>query len=509
MLRIDSATLSFVLVLGTVTPSFADPLHAPWECGDTYKVTQDGQGCGWQGCNACTYKGDHASIPGSLDFGIPSDTSLVAARAGKVAFVYLPTGPLDSCYHGSLSCCGGGKSNYLVIDHGDGTSTLYMHINQAKVSVGQKVVQGQLIALSGSTGCSTGPHLHFQLQTSCGGSWWCPTLPVTFAEQPGTLEYCDWLTSGNCGPADKDGDGVGDETDNCPATANPGQLDTDDDGKGNLCDTDDDGDGVIDTQDDCPLDANPGQLNHDSDPSGDACDADDDGDGVPDSKDDCPLVANPGQTDSDGDGKGDACDQDEDGDGVPDVKDNCPSAKNSGQVDDDGDGIGNACDPDDDGDGLSDTKDNCPRVPNPAQADANDDGVGDKCDLDDDGDGIADLEDDCPLIPNPGQKDSDGDGQGDACDDTPFPPKPKPDAGIMTPEEDAAIDPADAATDGNGVPGKFDAAPVDPEDARTTEAGSGCSASRPPAPGRVPWVSVGLLLIASCFARRKRTDPHS
>lgn len=56
-----------------------------------------------------------------------------------------------------------GYGNTVVLEHADGTRTLYAHASVLKVEVGQKVRQGDLIALVGSTGRSTGPHLHFEI----------------------------------------------------------------------------------------------------------------------------------------------------------------------------------------------------------------------------------------------------------------------------------------------------------------------------------------------------------
>jgi len=52
----------------------------------------------------------------------------------------------------------------VVIDHGDGWQTLYAHMNDVDVVCGQAVFQGNVIGGVGSTGNSTGPHLHFEMQ---------------------------------------------------------------------------------------------------------------------------------------------------------------------------------------------------------------------------------------------------------------------------------------------------------------------------------------------------------
>ncbi|MEE2665627.1 MAG: thrombospondin type 3 repeat-containing protein, partial [Myxococcota bacterium] len=146
--------------------------------------------------------------------------------------------------------------------------------------------------------------------------------------------------------SDQDGDGVSDHEDNCPATANPSQSDTDSNGTGDACNDfeDTDGDDWANSLDNCPSTANPSQTNLDGDALGDACDDDRDGDGVVDAADNCPGTANSDQADLDGDLVGDVCDDDRDGDGVVDAADNCPSVANPSQLDQDSDGLGDACD---------------------------------------------------------------------------------------------------------------------------------------------------------------------
>lgn len=87
-------------------------------------------------------------------------TSVVAATSGTVIDV------CNYCSHNwgkNGSCgCGGGYGNYVWIDHGDGKATIYAHLTQAVAYVGQTVSAGEVIGYVGSTGDSTGPHLHFE-----------------------------------------------------------------------------------------------------------------------------------------------------------------------------------------------------------------------------------------------------------------------------------------------------------------------------------------------------------
>jgi murein DD-endopeptidase MepM/ murein hydrolase activator NlpD len=82
-----------------------------------------------------------------VDLGVVLGTPIRASKAGKVV-----QAETDSIY-----------GLMVVINHGDGYSTLYAHNSALDVSVGQRVEQGQTISQSGSTGKSTGPHLHFEI----------------------------------------------------------------------------------------------------------------------------------------------------------------------------------------------------------------------------------------------------------------------------------------------------------------------------------------------------------
>ncbi|MBR1422858.1 MAG: peptidoglycan DD-metalloendopeptidase family protein [Ruminococcus sp.] len=87
---------------------------------------------------------------------------ICAAAAGTVILVS-NTCPHD--YGKNYSCgCGGGYGNYCIIDHGGGYWTLYGHSQRISVSQGQHVNQGDVLGIVGSTGHSTGDHLHFEVR---------------------------------------------------------------------------------------------------------------------------------------------------------------------------------------------------------------------------------------------------------------------------------------------------------------------------------------------------------
>lgn len=67
--------------------------------------------------------------------------------------------PRQGSYYG-----GSGYGNYVVVDHGGGVTTLYAHLSTVSVSKGQTVSQGTVLGITGSTGASTGPHLHYEVR---------------------------------------------------------------------------------------------------------------------------------------------------------------------------------------------------------------------------------------------------------------------------------------------------------------------------------------------------------
>ena len=82
-----------------------------------------------------------------IDIGVASGSLILASKAGEV---------VTATYQSAAG-------NYIAIYHGDGIYTYYMHCSKLAAKVGDKVEQGQVIAYVGSTGVSTGPHLHFAI----------------------------------------------------------------------------------------------------------------------------------------------------------------------------------------------------------------------------------------------------------------------------------------------------------------------------------------------------------
>ncbi len=95
-----------------------------------------------------TFNGKVQSMHQGLDFAVPTGTPVSAANSGTV----LLAGPLYF------------EGNCVVIDHGQGLLTLYLHLSEIKVKQGERVARGQELGLSGGTGRATGPHLHLAVR---------------------------------------------------------------------------------------------------------------------------------------------------------------------------------------------------------------------------------------------------------------------------------------------------------------------------------------------------------
>jgi murein DD-endopeptidase MepM/ murein hydrolase activator NlpD len=85
-----------------------------------------------------------------LDITAPTGTPVVSAAAGTVY---------------SIGGAGASYGNHVIVKHGPGLYTLYAHLSATSVSSGQSVAAGQKVGLVGSTGNSSGPHLHFEVRT--------------------------------------------------------------------------------------------------------------------------------------------------------------------------------------------------------------------------------------------------------------------------------------------------------------------------------------------------------
>ncbi|GAA2300305.1 transglycosylase family protein [Streptomyces kunmingensis] len=124
-----------VAATGTASRGAVAPVDA--RLGTPYHAT----GSSWS-------KGYHTGV----DFAVPTGTSVRAVAAGRI-----------------VSAGWGGSYGYeVVIRHADGRYSQYAHLSALSVKSGQRVVEGQRIARSGSTGNSTGPHLHFEVRTGPG-----------------------------------------------------------------------------------------------------------------------------------------------------------------------------------------------------------------------------------------------------------------------------------------------------------------------------------------------------
>jgi murein DD-endopeptidase MepM/ murein hydrolase activator NlpD len=103
----------------------------------------------WPANNQFISGNDYWSGHLAIDIGAMTGDAVYASDSGVVV------------YAGGIS---GGYGNMIMIDHGNGYQTLYAHLSSIRVSCGASVYQGNMIGAAGSTGNSTGPHLHFEVR---------------------------------------------------------------------------------------------------------------------------------------------------------------------------------------------------------------------------------------------------------------------------------------------------------------------------------------------------------
>lgn len=141
--------------------------YLPWRFGEAHKITQSDNG------PLSTHNdgfSEHA-----IDIAMDEGTPVTAAKEGIVAFAF------SGRVHGQVE--GGDPGGNLVgIYHKDGTISQYGHLSEIDVQPGQRVAGGQIIGLSGNTGLTTGPHLHFAMSVPdmVAGQLRYRTIPVNF-----------------------------------------------------------------------------------------------------------------------------------------------------------------------------------------------------------------------------------------------------------------------------------------------------------------------------------------
>ncbi|MEU6348320.1 M23 family metallopeptidase [Streptomyces sp. NPDC047072] len=158
---VAAAALGATVVLGAAgtasaaTPSWVDPVKKY-----TLSASYAQSGGMWQS----THSGQ--------DFAVPSGTKVVAAHGGTVVKA-----------GGNGAGDGAAYGNAIVIKHGSRTYSQYAHLSRVDVKVGQVVKTGQRIGLSGNTGNSSGPHLHFEIRTTA--NYGSAVDPVAFLRAKG------------------------------------------------------------------------------------------------------------------------------------------------------------------------------------------------------------------------------------------------------------------------------------------------------------------------------------
>jgi murein DD-endopeptidase MepM/ murein hydrolase activator NlpD len=165
--------------------------YLPYPTGKSYSVTQT-----WE--SNFSHNSNSPINRYAVDFGMPRDSNVVAVEPGKVVGIKSNGDSLGrGCNPAYIN-----NANYVIVDHGNNKSSVYLHLNRVDVSVGQSVRQGQQLGLSGNTGYTcgssadgTGPHLHFAFQKT--QSTLAASIPGGFVETSNAKPLIRSYTSQN------------------------------------------------------------------------------------------------------------------------------------------------------------------------------------------------------------------------------------------------------------------------------------------------------------------------
>ncbi|KAA8701961.1 MULTISPECIES: M23 family metallopeptidase [Pseudomonas] len=148
--------------LRNLRPAQSQRYPLPWR-GGPFRLTQGPGG---------TFSHSDVKSRYAMDIAMPEGTPIIAARGGVVV-------KTENSQSGRGSDPSG---NFVRVLHDDGTQSVYLHLKLGSVSVreGQRVAVGSPLALSGNTGNSSGPHLHFVVQRDTGAGW--VSIPYEFTQ---------------------------------------------------------------------------------------------------------------------------------------------------------------------------------------------------------------------------------------------------------------------------------------------------------------------------------------
>lgn len=174
----------------------------PFPIGLTYECTQGNN----ENCKGCTHKSS-SNDQFAFDFKLSSQ-DVCASKSGKIVKVQDKYGNSGCAPDANGNCLPSGcakEVNYIVIDHHNGEYSWYLHLTkgQMKVKEGDEVSQGEVIALSGKSGCITGFHLHYMVAKS--PNWYPHSIQTYFCDftkpqRNGIPQEFDLCTSSTCLP---------------------------------------------------------------------------------------------------------------------------------------------------------------------------------------------------------------------------------------------------------------------------------------------------------------------